>query len=128
MVWLIWKPITLSSGTCVCLNDPQLRHAAARCPSKLKRMGLAGRATNRNLVRMCFQNHAQSGVVFIAQSDEPKGLQASRRCLTPSRHQLGYALNDCLCLSETVPTENLISAKKVKEGSCGKRITWFAGP
>jgi hypothetical protein len=27
-----------------------------------------------------------------------------------------------------VPTENLISAKKVKEGSCGKRITRFAGP
>jgi hypothetical protein len=26
-----------------------------------------------------------------------------------------------------VPTENLISAKKVKEGSCGKRITRFAG-
>ena len=25
----------------------------------------------------------------------------------------------------TVPTENLISAKKVKEGSCGKRITRF---
>jgi hypothetical protein len=27
-----------------------------------------------------------------------------------------------------VPTENLISTKKVKEGSCGKRITRFAGP
>ena len=26
-----------------------------------------------------------------------------------------------------VPTENLISANKVKEGSCGKRITRFAG-
>jgi integrase len=35
---------------------------------------------------------------------------------------------DLKTVQEIVPTENLISAKKVKEGRCGKRITRFAGP
>ena len=59
-----------------------------------------------------FLRHASAGQrLSSAKKDEKRGLDKD-------------GIEQC----GTVPTENLISAKKVKEGSCGKRIMRFAGP
>ena len=56
-------------------------------------------APNESLVPKRFQSHAQCGVVFILQSDEPKGLQAARLRFAPYGQKLCHASNDTLaCL------------------------------
>lgn len=64
-----------------------------RVPDFLKRRTLAGRNTDHDLVQKRFQSHAQSGVVFIVQGDEPKGLQAARGRFACRQQKLGHAVN-----------------------------------